>query len=46
MDHLNAVLNATVSDSRLSLVPLPDPSAFEITRIVGSERVPLELRGT
>jgi hypothetical protein len=46
-DHLNGVLNATVSDSRLSLIPVPgDPAAFELTRIVGRDSAPLELYGT
>lgn len=46
-DHLNEVLNSTVSDSRLSLISLPhDPDAFELTRIVGSDSAPLELHGT
>jgi hypothetical protein len=47
VDHLNSVLNATVTDSRLSLLPLPyDEAAFEITRLVEAKAVPLELRGS
>ena len=47
VDHLNAVLNATVSDARLSLLALPDDgNAFEITRLVGAARAPLELIGS
>jgi hypothetical protein len=47
VDHLNAVLNRTVTDSRLSLIPLPhDEAAFDITRLVGGARAPLELRGS
>src|SRR5436305_4203432 len=46
-DHLNSVLNRTVSDSRLSLVPRPeDPAAFELTRLVGTSPSPLDLHGT
>jgi hypothetical protein len=40
-------LNRTVTDSRLSLIPRPeDPSAFELTRLVGGSPLPLELSGT
>ncbi len=47
VDHLNAVLNATVSDARLSLLALPgEGDAFEITRFVGAARAPLELLGS
>lgn len=47
VDHLNAVLNATASDSRLSLLPLPhDDAAFEITRFVEDEATSLELLGS
>lgn len=47
VDHLNAVLNATVSDARLSLLALPDDErAFEITRLVEAARSPLELLGS
>jgi hypothetical protein len=47
VDHLNAVINGTVSDSRLSLIPLPeDEDAFEITRLVERARSPLDLRGS
>jgi hypothetical protein len=46
-DHLNSVLNRTVTDSRLSLIPLPySTSAFELTRLVGEASAPLELDGT
>jgi hypothetical protein len=46
-DHLNGVLNSTVSDSRLSLIPLPaDPGAFELTRLVDGDSAPLDLHGT
>ena len=44
---MNAVLNATVSDARLSLLPLPDDErAFEITRLIGHSRAPLGLFGS
>ena len=47
VDHLNAVLNATVSDARLSLLAPPeDEHAFEITRLVGAARAPLDLLGS
>jgi len=47
VDHLNSVLNRTVSDAHLSLIPLPhDPSAFEIARFVKREAAPLELLGS
>lgn len=47
VDHLNAVINGTVTDARLSLIPLPDDDdAFEITRLVGRARTPLDLRGS
>lgn len=47
VDHLNSVVNGTVSDSRLSVIPIPDDEdAFEITRLVDSKRTPLDLRGT
>ncbi len=40
-------MNRTVSDSRLSLIQRPeDPSAFELTRLVGGLSAPLELHGT
>lgn len=47
-DRLNGALNRTVSDSRLSVVPIPghDGDAFELTRVVEEARVPLELDGT
>jgi hypothetical protein len=46
-DHLNSVLNRTVSDSRLSLIPRPeDPDTFELTRLVEGSSAPLELHGT
>jgi hypothetical protein len=44
---LNSVLNRTVTDSRLSLIPRPDdPAAFELTRLVGTSPASLELHGT
>lgn len=47
VDHLNAVLNRTVTDSRLSLIALPDDdAAFEITRLEGRARAPLALHGS
>lgn len=47
VDHLNSVLNATVTDSRLSLLPLPyDEAAFEVRRLVEAEATPLELHGS
>jgi hypothetical protein len=47
VDHLNSVLNGTVTDARLSLIALPyDERAFEITRFVEGERRPLELLGS
>ncbi len=47
VDHLNAVLNQTVTDARLSLLALPDDEhAFEITRLVGAARAPLDLLGS
>lgn len=47
VDHLNSVINGTASDSRLSLLPLPhDEAAFEITRFVDGEAIPLELLGS
>jgi hypothetical protein len=46
-DHLNSVLNRTVSDSRLSLIQRPeDPNAFELTRFVEGSPAPLDLHGT
>jgi hypothetical protein len=46
-DHLNGVLNSTVSDSRLSLIQLPtDPGTFELTRLVDGDSAPLELHGS
>jgi hypothetical protein len=46
-DHLNRALNRTVSDSRLSIVPLDDDGdAFQLTRVVDREDAPLELNGT
>jgi hypothetical protein len=46
-DYLNGVLNRTVSDSRLSVEPIAGyPDAFELTRIVNGDDVPLELDGT
>lgn len=47
VDHLNGVLNATVSDGRLSLLALPyDENVFEITRLVGDSRASLSLHGS
>ena len=47
VDHLNAVLNATVTDARLSLIALPHADdAFEITRFVDGEEQALDLFGT
>lgn len=47
VDHLNAVLNGTVTDARLSLLAVHgDESAFEITRFAGDVRAPLELLGS
>ena len=46
-DHLNGVLNATVSDSRLVVAPIPgEPDTFKLTRVVEEDDVPLELDGT
>ena len=47
-DALNGVLNRTVSDSRLSVRPIAghDADAFELTRLVDDDYVPLELYGT
>lgn len=46
-DHINSVLNRTVSDARLSLIARPeDPTAFELTRFVHGASAPLELQGT
>jgi hypothetical protein len=46
-DHLNGVLNRTVSDSRLSVTPIAGyPDAFELSRVVERANVPLELDGT
>jgi hypothetical protein len=47
VDHLNGVLNRTVSDSRLVVAPLAsDPATFRLTRIVDDDDVALELDGT
>jgi hypothetical protein len=47
VDHLNGVLNRTVTDARLSLLPVPGgEGAFEITRFEDDDRVPLELFGS
>ena len=45
---MNGALNRTVSDSRLSVRPITehDRDAFELRRVVGEDRVPLELDGT
>jgi hypothetical protein len=46
-DHLNGVLNRTVSDSRLSVTPIAGcPDAFQLTRIVDGDYAALELDGT
>ena len=46
-DHLNGVLNRTVSDSRLVVAPIPgEPDTFKLTRVVEEDDVPLELDGT
>jgi hypothetical protein len=46
-DHLNGILNSTVSDSRLSLIALPaDPGTFEVTRFVERDSSSLELYGS
>jgi hypothetical protein len=46
-DHLNSVLNRTVTDSRLSLIAEPDAGdSFEITRLVDGARNPLDLVGS
>ena len=46
VDHLNSVLNGTVSDSRLSLISLPfDEAAFDVARLVESVPVPLDVFG-
>ncbi len=45
-DHLNRVLNLTVSDARLSVSPVTgdgDGETFQLERIVEGEDVPLEL---
>jgi hypothetical protein len=45
-DHLNSVLNRTISNSRLSLIQIPgEPNAFELTRFVEGSSAPLELHG-
>ena len=47
VDHLNSVVNGTVSHARLSVIPIPDDEdAFEVTRLVDSARAPLDLHGT
>lgn len=47
VDHLNVVLNRTITDARLSLLAAPgDESTFEISRFVGDVRAPLELLGS
>ena len=46
-DHLNTVLNGTVTDSRLSLIALPGKAdVFELTRFVEGASVPLDLHGS
>jgi hypothetical protein len=45
--HLNRVLNLTVSDSHLSVSPLAgDGETFQLARLVERQNVPLQLRGT
>jgi hypothetical protein len=45
--HLNRVLNLTVSDSHLSVSPLAgDGEKFQLARLVERQNVPLQLRGT
>jgi hypothetical protein len=45
--HLNRVLNRTVSDSHLSVSPVVgDTEKFQLARLVERQNVPLELRGT
>ena len=46
VDRLNRVLNRTVSDSRLSLIPRPGPARFLIARLENGQPVPLELFGS
>lgn len=47
VDHLNVVLNGTITDARLSLLAgHGDESAFEIARLVDDVRAPLELFGS
>lgn len=47
VDHLNGVLNGTITDARLSLLAAHgDESAFEITRLADDVRAPLELFGS
>jgi hypothetical protein len=44
-DHLNAVLNQTVTDSRLSLLAIPQHERqFLIQRMIGKRAAPLTLR--
>lgn len=46
-DHLNGVLNQTVTDARLSLIQRPeDDRAFELTRLVAGSSAPLDLHGS
>jgi hypothetical protein len=45
-DHLNGVLNRTVSKSRLSVVSDASSSHFDIARLVKRRVTPLELSGT
>jgi hypothetical protein len=48
VDHLNSVLNRTVSKSRLQAVKdeTSDRPRFDLTRLVGGATQPLELKGT
>ena len=46
-DHLNWLLNQTVSDARLTLVPSPrDEQEFALAHVVNGLITPLELRGS
>jgi hypothetical protein len=46
-EHLNRVLNRTVSDSHLSVSPIiGDGEKFQLARLVERQNVPLQLRGT
>jgi hypothetical protein len=46
-EHLNRVLNRTVSDSHLSVSPIVGTGEkFQLARLVERQNVPLQLRGT